>query len=69
MDAVRLADRVDGLHAEVVLAEGLQVAHVEVHAGRLGPNSIEKNWPEFRLERSLEFWLEIPYTKKLLKNG
>ena len=30
----------------------------------LGPNSIEKFW----LEKSLEFWLEIPYTKKKLKN-
>ena len=35
----------------------------------LGPNSIEKCWLEFRLEKPLEFWLEIPYTKKKLKNG
>ena len=27
----------------------------------LGPNSIEKFW--------LEFWLEIPYTTKMFKNG
>ena len=30
----------------------------------LGPNSIENFWLEFWLEKSLEFWLEIPYTKK-----
>ena len=28
----------------------------------------KKNWLEFRLEKSLEFWLEIPYSKKMLKN-
>ena len=33
-----------------------------------GPNSIEKLYLEFRLEKPLEFWLEIPYTKKKLKN-
>ena len=27
----------------------------------------EKFW--FRLEKPLEFWLEIPYTKKTLKDG
>ena len=36
---------------------------------RLGPNSIEKFWLEFRLEKLLEFWLEIPHTKKMFKNG
>ena len=35
----------------------------------LGPNSVEKFWLEFWLEKSLEFCLEIPYTKKMLKNG
>ena len=35
----------------------------------LGPNSIEKIWFEFRLEKPLEFWLEIPYTKKTFKDG
>ena len=35
----------------------------------LGPNSIENFWLEFWLEKSLEFWLEIPHTKKMLKNG
>ena len=30
----------------------------------LGGNSIEKCW----LEKSLEFWLEIPYTKEMFKN-
>ena len=34
-----------------------------------GPNSIEKIWPEFRPEKSLEFWLEIPYTRKMFKIG
>ena len=34
----------------------------------LGGNSIEKIWLEFRLENPLEFRLEIPYTKKKLKN-
>ena len=39
------------------------------HASRLqGPNSIEKNWLEFWLEKPLEFRLEIPYTKKMFKN-
>ena len=36
---------------------------------RLGPNSMENFWLEFRLEKPLEFWLEITYTKKKLKNG
>ena len=31
---------------------------------RLGSNSIEK----FGLEKTLEFWLEIPYTKEMFKN-
>ena len=35
----------------------------------LGHNSIGKFWLEFRLEKPLEFWLEIPYTKKMFKNG
>ena len=30
-----------------------------------GPNSIEKVW----LEKPLEFWLEIHYTKKMFGNG
>ena len=34
-----------------------------------GPNSIEILYLEFRLEKLLEFWQEIPYTKKKLKNG
>ena len=36
------------------------VVHV---ADVLGPNSIEKCWLEFWLEKSLEFLLDIPYTK------
>ena len=32
----------------------------------LGPNSIEKFWLEFWLEKPLEFWLDIPYTKKMV---
>ena len=35
---------------------------------RLGPNSIEIFWLEFWLEKPLEFWLEISYTKKMFKN-
>ena len=35
----------------------------------LGPNSIEKNWLEFLLEKPPEFLLEISYTKKMFKNG
>ena len=35
----------------------------------LGPNSKETFWFEFWLEKSLVFWLEIPHTKKMLKNG
>ena len=34
-----------------------------------GPNSIEKIWLEFWLEKPLEFWLEISYTKKMFKNA
>ena len=41
----------------------------EVQLVWLGPNSIEKIWLEFRLEKPLEFWLEIPYSMKLFKNG
>ena len=35
----------------------------------LGGKSIETFWLEFRLEKPLEFWLEIPPTKKTVKNG
>ena len=35
----------------------------------LGPNSTEKVWLEFWLEKPLEFSPEIPYTKKTFKNG
>ena len=35
---------------------------------RQGGDSIEKFWLEFWLEKLLEFWLEIPYTKKMFKN-
>ena len=38
-------------------------------AGPQGPNSIEKIWLEFWLEKRLEFWLEIPYTKKWFEKG
>ena len=39
------------------------------HAHAQGGHSIEKkNCLEFRLEKPPEFWLEIPYTKKKLKN-
>ena len=34
-----------------------------------GPNSIEKVWLEFWLEKSLEFWLEVPHNKKMFKIG
>ena len=37
--------------------------------GLLGPNSIGKFWFEFWLEKPLEFWLEIPYSKKMFKIG
>ena len=35
----------------------------------LEPNSIEKFGYSFGLKKSLEFWLEIPYTEKMFKNG
>ena len=35
----------------------------------LGPNSIGNFWLKLWLEKSLEFWLEIPYNKKKLTNG
>ena len=34
-----------------------------------GGNSIEKIWLDFRLEKQLEFWLDIPCTKEMFKNG
>ena len=34
----------------------------------LRENSIEKIQLAFQLEKSLEFWLEIPYIKKKFKN-
>ena len=34
-----------------------------------GAQLIEKFWLEFRPEKPLEFWLEIPHTKKTFKNG
>ena len=35
-----------------------------------GPHSWEAiQYKKFWLEKSLEFWLEIPYTKKMFKNG
>ena len=51
-----------------LLAEG---DHVVVGPDPLaaGANSIEKNWPEFRLEKPLEFWLQIHYNKKISKTG
>ena len=35
----------------------------------LGPNSIEKIWLEFWLEKSLHFWLQISHNKKMFKSG
>ena len=51
-------------HGGVVGAGDEGLVHVD-----LGPNSIEKFRLEFWLEKSLEFWLEIPYTMKMFKNG
>ena len=34
-----------------------------------GTNLMEIFWLEFWLEKPLNFWLEIPSTKKMLKNG
>ena len=42
---------------------------VEVPEVWVGPNSIETFWLELWLAKPLEFWLEIPYTLKMLKNG
>ena len=57
---------VGSLHADVV-HEALERGQPDVD--ELGSNSIEKFWLEFWPEKSLEFWLEIPYTKKKFKNG
>ena len=35
----------------------------------LGGISIGKFWLECQIEKSLEFWVEIPYTNKKFKNG
>ena len=40
-----------------------------LHADVLGPNSIQHFWLEFWLKKPLEFWLEIPYTKKMFKKS
>ena len=53
----------DGLGLPVQHPEGVTVLP------DLGPDSIEKFWLEFLLEKSLEFWLEYPDTKKMFKNG
>ena len=57
---------VGSLHADVV-HEALERGQPDVD--ELGSNSIEIFWLEFWPEKSLEFWLEIPYTKKMFKNG
>ena len=47
----------------------VQPRHEEVEVEAvlaLGPNSIEKLWLEIGLEKSLEFCLEIPYTKEIV---
>ena len=54
----------DGLGEVVVAAEQRRVQAVVL----MGPNSIETFLLEFWLEKSLEIWLEIPYTKKKLTN-
>ena len=50
---------------------GLGVLPLDVH--RLSLFSVSqfnrKLLLEFWLEKSLEFWLEIPHTKKVFKNG
>ena len=46
----------------------LRNAKLEKRRNNQGPNSIENILANFRLEKSLEFWLEIPYTKKTFKN-
>ena len=46
----------------LVLVAGL--AALLGHRLALGPNSIET----FQLEKPIEFWLEIPYVKKMVKN-
>ena len=45
---------------------GLGVGDVQ---RELGAQFNRKIWLEFRLEKQLEFWLPIPYTKKTFKNG
>ena len=50
--------------------DGLEFGAVDHALVVLGPNSIEKIWLElFWLEKSLEFWFEIPHTEKMLKSG
>ena len=50
-----LIGKLSRLHFDFIRAGG---------SGLQGPNSIDKFW----LEKSLEFSLEIPYTKKMFKN-
>ena len=66
---VVVVDGIDGRDwrdGRVYEARHEQVVHECV---ALGPNSIEKIWLEFWLEKPLEVWLEMSYTKKMFKNG
>ena len=57
---------VDDLVADRVRADpGEEGGGEEEALLELGPNSIEKFWLEVWLEKSLEFWLEITYAKKM----
>ena len=53
----------------LVVASPLPSESVLAAESGLGGDSIGKFWLEFSLEKSLELWLEIPYTKKTFKNG
>ena len=71
MEEADKADRIGFMRGGRVLVEGAP-AKIKSRFGRpslddvflalcLGPNSIEKVWLDFWLEKPLEFWLEIPY--------
>ena len=49
---------------DLIVVFWVRSPRVRVIFGVLGPNSIEKFW----LEKSLEFWLEIPSTKEMFTN-
>ena len=80
--AVRRVDRREGpgVGGSSGAAVEVEAAVADLVAGRrshfafasfaaLGGNSIEKFWLEFRIQKPIGGWLQIPFTIEKLKNG